>query len=59
MCHLEEMHENSLHIINVCISCDNSGILEHKWQLSQHVLVPISKTDSCSFVLSETHLGLG
>ena len=31
--------------------------LEHKWQLSQHLLVTISKKDSCSFVLSVTHLG--
>lgn len=33
--------------------------LGHKWQLSQRALVPISKTDSCGFVLSVTHLGLG
>ena len=27
-------------------------LLEHKWQLSQHLLVTISKKDSCSFVLA-------
>ena len=32
--------------------------LEHKWQLSQHLLVTISKKDSCSFVLSVTHWDL-
>jgi len=31
--------------------------LERKWQLSQHLLVTISKKDSCSFVLRVTHLG--
>lgn len=34
-------------------------LLKHKWQLSQNLLVTISKKDSCSFVLSVTYLGFG
>lgn len=54
---------NTREIILITLKCELLvtivTLLEHKWQLTQHLLVTVSKRDRCGFVLSVTHLGFG